>query len=172
MVSLRALLAALRDRSASGSGVVGRQSDPVENAAEPDEIRPGLCVGDETAARACGHRFDRVVSVAEGLQVESTTDSFDLSVDESVLERTEEFADAVEAVRTARRTDGQVLVHCHEGRERAPTVAAAALAADSGADFETALAAIREARPIVEPTPPLVAVGKRYLDGCSGESGD
>jgi protein-tyrosine phosphatase len=70
------------------------------------------------------------------------------------------FCDAVDAVLQARRP---VLVHCHVGRSRSVTVAAAALGADEGLSWENALSAVRNARGDVNPDNLLVEYLQTYL---------
>jgi hypothetical protein len=132
---------------------------------EGDEVRPGLFLGDAAVARATTPgSFDRVVSVAQGLEVETTTDSYGLYVDERVLDQATEFRSAVETVRGAVAAGDRTLVHCYEGRERAPTVVTTALAADAGRSFDDVLGEVREVRPVVEPTPPLRSAAREYLE--------
>ena len=59
----------------------------------------------------------------------------------------------VDLVRELRDVDGVVLVHCDSGRGRAPTMAAAMLVARGLVpDVDTALALVRERRPVASPT--------------------
>lgn len=103
-------------------------------------------------ARLC---YPTHVSVAADLEHPTTTHSFELSPDQVDLD---ELADAVRTVRDAMPG---VLVHCHEGRERAPTVAALAIARDG--DLETAWQRVRWVRPRTDPTPELERAAERVL---------
>ena len=100
--------------------------------------------------------------MADGLEFETTTRSFDLRPRDET--QVEEFARAVEHVVARLEEEDSVLVHCHEGRERAPTVAATALAHHHDWSFADALARIRDHRPIIEPTPELRELAERYLE--------
>lgn len=126
------------------------------------EVSSGLYVGSSLPAREAPHRFDRRISVAEGLEYDSTTHSFELSPTDA--DAATEFANAVDCVRESLAGGDTTLCHCHEGRERAPTVVATALAAETDRSFAEAVQHVRERRPIVEPTPELERLAGEYLD--------
>lgn len=131
-----------------------------------DRIRDGVYLGDSQAAEtATSDDVDCVISVADGLEHTITTDSFDLVVDEQVLEMTDEFETAVATVKSVIQDGETVLVHCYEGKERAPTVLATALAELNDSTFQRELEEIRSKRPIVDPTPSLKELAEIYLDG-------
>lgn len=129
-----------------------------------DRVAPGVWVANYWGARFLPvWAFDRVFSVAADQELPSTTDSFDLVPDARVLDREAEFAAAVGTVRAAMRQGDRVLIHCSQGKERAPTVTATALAARLGISFDSALARIKRRRSLVDPTPPLRTVASAYL---------
>lgn len=127
-----------------------------------DRVAPELHVGSAHAGREPHPGITHRVSVADGLEFETTTRSFDLRPRD--VTQTGEFALAVEYVVARLEAGEPILVHCREGRERAPTVAATALAHHRGWSFAEALARIRDRRRIVEPTPELRELAERYLE--------
>lgn len=132
-----------------------------------DEVYRDVYVSGGRAALAVpedGGRFQRVVSVARRLDVPATTDSYELVVDGRVLDMETEFAAAVNTVRDAFTVGQATLIHCYQGRERAPTVTATALAAELDEPFSAMVDAIRSRRPCVEPTPALRQAADRYLN--------
>lgn len=128
-----------------------------------DQVAPQLHVGSAHAGREPHPEIAHRVSVADGLEFETTTTSYDLRPRDAT--QTEEFARAVEYVVARLEAGEPTLVHCREGRERAPTVAATALAHHHDWSFAEALGRIRDRRRIVEPTPKLKELAERYLDG-------
>jgi protein-tyrosine phosphatase len=58
---------------------------------------------------------------------------------------------------------GSLLVHCFGGMSRAPVICAAWLARCGYASIDAALAEIAELRPIVDPSPTLLASVRRLL---------
>lgn len=150
--------------------VVGKVARDIEfwiDSSPPfNQITRGLFVGDSRAAREYGVWFDNCISVADGLEYESTSHSFDLVPTGSA--QTAEFADAVEAVVAAIYSGESTLVHCHEGRERAPTVVATALAAICDKSFSQSIEFVREKRGIAEPTQELRDSAWKYLEAERG----
>lgn len=143
--------------------VAGRIAVGVEEFLTPsafDRVDDGLYVGNSRGGRDYPDQFEYRVSVAEDLEFTSTTHSFDLVPTDST--RRNEFADAVETVQEL-STRGTTLVHCYEGKERAPTVAATVLALENDWDFGRSVHHIREHRPITEPTSELRALAREYL---------
>lgn len=146
--------------------VVGRVAARLERHLLPnpaDQVAPELHVGSAHAGREPRQGIAHRVSVADGLEFETTTRSFDLRPRDAT--QTEEFARAVEYVVARLEAGEPVLVHCREGRERAPAVAATALAHHHDWSFAEALDRIRDRRRIVEPTPELRELADRYLEG-------
>ena len=62
---------------------------------------------------------------------------------------------------------GKVLIHCHEGRSRSPAVLAAFLACKDKISFDDALRSIWQKRQIVNPAPPLVDLGVKFVEKFS-----
>ena len=131
-----------------------------------DEVAPGLWVSDADAAtRADG--VDTVVSLLheppsagypEGVAV----------IDHPLVDGPRcdaaDFANAVEAVRAARRRDETVLAHCSAGTSRSVAVAATAIAADEVVELGEALVRVREARGAADPHPALLSLAQAYLE--------
>ncbi|MFB6171168.1 MAG: dual specificity protein phosphatase family protein [Haloarculaceae archaeon] len=130
-----------------------------------DEVAPGLYVGDVQSVSAAAH-LAAVVSLTHADPPGGYPDG------PAVVERPlvdgpscafDAFADAVEAVRTVRRRDESVLVHCSAGASRSVSVAAAALAGETGTGLGRTLARISAARAAADPHPALVHHARRYL---------
>lgn len=130
-------------------------------------ITDGVFVGNSLSARLQSNNFDTIISVADGIEYSTTTESFDLFTDQRVFDRDTEFATAVDTVRDTLNESGQTLVHCREGRERAPSVVATALALEEDLTFDDAVAQIEEARPFVDPTTALQELAEEYLSAPS-----
>ncbi len=76
----------------------------------------------------------------------------------------EEFAHAVDSTREGLRSDSTVFIHCAVGVSRSAAVVATALAAEGYYDnFDEALAAIEDVRPIVNPVEALRDRARYYL---------
>jgi len=73
-------------------------------------------------------------------------------------------SDAIDEVVAARIRRETVCCHCHAGQSRSATVAIAALAVLNGTTWNEAYNTVRDARPIINPTPELVADGKKYVE--------
>lgn len=133
---------------------------------DANQIESGMYIGNASAAAATRDGdFDRVFSVAENLTVPATTDSYEL--DAHLTDQRDEFKAAVDSLRSATQSGDSIMIHCHEGRERAPTVLATALAAERGKSFEQQLRLIENERSIVNPTPELKRLAKEYLNEAS-----
>lgn len=147
------------------------RTETLDDLTGANRVQPRLYLGSADAAQAPACRqFDHVISVAEGLELDVTTHQFDLYPDERIRDREAEFRDAVRAVRNAIDGDDQVLVHCYEGRERAPTVVATALAIERGSSFDEVFERIREARPIVDPPESLRELGREVVEAHGGRT--
>lgn len=126
-----------------------------------DCVLPGLFIASGAAAARrddlAAARVTHVVNAAPSVELCWHAPHLDyLCVD--VLDGPQEpigrhFARVNAFVASARAAGGTVLVHCHGGVSRAATLVCAFLIAHEGLSFDAALAALRRARPIVEPNP-------------------
>lgn len=140
------------------AGVRRRVSSPDTT---PDHISETLAISNHRSAQEHGHDY-YTITVADGANHEHT-DAYHRLRPRST-EQFEEFQAAVDTVVLCLNSDRNTLVHCYEGRERAPTVTATALAAANDVRLGTALVQIGHARPLIEPPNELVTLGLRYLE--------
>ena len=82
----------------------------------------------------------------------------------------EHFAAALAFVRTARSAGGSTLVHCHMGKSRSVTVAAAILMLDAGIGWREALRRVRSARPRAAPNPGFLRALRRLEEAMAAEA--
>ncbi|WP_200959285.1 dual specificity protein phosphatase family protein [Yonghaparkia sp. Soil809] len=73
-------------------------------------------------------------------------------------------ADAADAVAALRSEGKRVLLHCVQAQSRTPTVAALYAARHLGADFDAALAAVREALSDAAPQHALLTAARAVAD--------
>lgn len=122
-------------------------------------ITDNLYVGDEVdATQEPMDHIDRVVTMCQGSN-HMTTDHFPIDDGEHPYPV---FREAADTVLECLENNETVMVHCNAGISRAPSVAAAALAAYRGVDYGTALSTVRSSRPIVDPCDDLVYSLSKY----------
>lgn len=116
-----------------------------------------LWIGDRSSARRYGDCF-RVHTVAKDAQVDATEVYTPLQLDGDLVENG--------VGRTLRMLYkvGPVLVHCHEGRERAPTIVACVVAARRGWPVRRALAEIEDVHEPTDPPDDLVTAAETALE--------
>lgn len=73
-------------------------------------------------------------------------------------------SDAIDRVVKERIQRQTVLVHCHVGCSRSPTVAIAAMAVVEGMSWDEAFERATDQRPIINPGPTLMTHGQRYVE--------
>lgn len=125
-----------------------------------------LFVGSSRAARGEERLFDVYVGVAENIEehAEHLDRSVDLYVDERVQEQYSSFEETVNSIVSDVEEGKEVLVFCHEGKERSPSLTAAALAILEDIRFFSALGTVESKHPSTELTTALQISGKRYVD--------
>lgn len=133
-------------------------------------ITDNLHITDAPAARqlpADGGPYDRVISLGlfpdrrPGDLPEASTHHFEFPDAEHEYDR---FRRAVDATREGLASNDVTLVHCQAGVSRSASVCTAALAVKWGVTAEEALAAVRKARPVVNPREAVWNSAIRYIE--------
>jgi protein-tyrosine phosphatase len=135
-----------------------------------DEIIPALWISDAQSVRNLEppHRFDEVVTLGyldilgyERPEESTTGDSY-VFVDGP--HEYEVFEAAVNYTLNALRDEQTVLVHCQAGVSRSAGVCGTTLAIWDSIPIETALQQVEDARPRIDPAPPIRASMQRFVD--------
>lgn len=131
-----------------------------------NRIIDGLWIGDIQDARRTPlgeHGIDRVITVCQDSVADNVACAYEhYALADSADHNPSTFEAAAAAVRAALADDETVLVHCHVGRSRAPSVSAAALAADRDLTVMEAYEVIREVR-MIHPNPALQDAAREYV---------
>jgi len=116
-----------------------------------NHIKDGMFVGNYEDAKQA-ENFDRVVTLIEPVNG-NTTFHKPLSTARNDLD---DFMEAVQGALEAVEEADKVLIHCHEGIERSPSVAAAVLyLREEDMDVVDAVNYVRSERPETRPSPGL-----------------
>lgn len=130
----------------------------VRAPADADIIEPNLYLGSASSAKdvewLADHNIRRILNVgATPARRPIPGIAYDnISVDDvSTADLAQYFAEGYEFIRRGLAAGEGVLVHCHAGISRSPTMVAAYLMRSRGLSAPSALALVRAARPVVSP---------------------
>lgn len=145
-----------------------------------DEIRQRIFLGNSTdSKRVCAGKEEGrwvVFNLAQDLLIEQRSSNVayvhvglidgPADQDSQVREAVRRLKQEIEHIRFYADENDEatrkLLVHCHQGRSRSPTILALALGELEGKDYDTMLAEIKERRGIVAPEPALVELGRKH----------
>lgn len=139
-----------------------------------DHIGDGLHITDiETLAAASTSEYNAVVSVCQDTCRDNVSDTTPyshvaLADDEHSQERWggscdyNTFFTAAECVRGSWLAHGNVVAHCHVGKNRSAAACAAAWAVEQDTTVYEALQTISETRPLVSPNDRMLSYATRY----------
>lgn len=133
-----------------------------------NELADRLTISEAQAVRRLddNHDFDRVITLGyyDGMDYSRPEAStHELTFPDGPHDYTD-FEAAVNLVQESLEDGHEVLVHCQAGVSRSPAVCAAVLAARNNLSYETAIAHVKKARPRANPTDPLEASARRYIE--------
>ena len=140
-----------------------------------NRVGPGLWVCDiATVRERPTDRFDRIVTVCQdsvAANVSPATAYHHVALSDGPPEGhvpgacdRETVARAIDHVVAGLESGDETLVHCHAGRSRSPTIAAAALAIHTDQDFDDALYAVTQTNGPTFPHPMILDFARDVVD--------
>ena len=139
-----------------------------------NQIRPNVFLGNSSDAREVGQGKTEgrwtIFNLAHDLSIPVVNNQRVTYVqvglvdgpceqDEQVLEAVNRLLDEVVRATTGQ---GKLLVHCHQGRSRSPTILALVLGKLESKSYDDLLAEFKTHRAIVAPEPALLALGRKF----------
>jgi protein-tyrosine phosphatase len=131
--------------------------------AGPVQVTGGMYLGDiDDVREGDTSQFDRVITVCQDSCADNVACEYEQHSLEDGENKYQSVADAIDAVVAARIRRETVLVHCHAGVSRSPSVCIGALAVLNGLSFEEARSIVADAK-YIQPSRELLDDVQQYI---------